>query len=135
VNQDALKTPAKCKREAEQALKDGDSVVIDNTNPSQKKRYEFLKIATSYNVPTRCFLLDYGNLNETVQLAKHMNGFRTRLTGQRPVPGVAFNSFAARYQKPSMGEGFASVISIPFIPAFLDEREQELFSHWVPKFR
>ena len=34
VNQDTMKTPAKCLKAVEEALANGKSVVVDNTNPS-----------------------------------------------------------------------------------------------------
>ena len=41
VNRDTLKTAAKCLKVAREALADGKSVVIDNTNPSGVARQEY----------------------------------------------------------------------------------------------
>jgi len=45
VNRDELGTPAKCKKAAREALTEGLSVIIDNTNASASTRQEFIEIA------------------------------------------------------------------------------------------
>ena len=50
VNNDTLKTPAKCIAVCEQAVKDGKSVVIDNTNSTLEMRSRFTKIGKEHKV-------------------------------------------------------------------------------------
>jgi bifunctional polynucleotide phosphatase/kinase len=49
INQDTLKTKAKCIKATEEALKNGKSVIVDNTNPSAKVRKEYSVIAAKYS--------------------------------------------------------------------------------------
>jgi len=55
INQDTLKTADKCIKAAQKELAMKNSVIIDNTNPSKKKRSDYIKIAKDLNVPVRCF--------------------------------------------------------------------------------
>lgn len=45
VNRDTLGTVSKCKKFMYQALEEGKSVVVDNTNPSPAAREEFILVA------------------------------------------------------------------------------------------
>ena len=45
VNNDILKTPAKCMQACEEALNSGKSVLIDNTNPTAEVRARYVGIA------------------------------------------------------------------------------------------
>lgn len=58
VNNDTLKTPAKCISVAEKTLSEKKSVVIDNTNVTLEQRNRYLPLAKKYNVPVRCFIFD-----------------------------------------------------------------------------
>lgn len=68
VNRDFLKTWKKCVAITEEALKQGKSVVIDNTNTDKASRQRYTDIAKKYNVPVRCFWFDF-----TIQHVKHNN--------------------------------------------------------------
>ena len=48
INRDTLGTQSKCQKGANEALKAGHSVVIDNTNPAKYIRYEYIRIAEKY---------------------------------------------------------------------------------------
>jgi bifunctional polynucleotide phosphatase/kinase len=50
VNRDTLKTKEKCVKVAEEEIKKGKSVVIDNTNPSQADRKLYLDIAKKHGI-------------------------------------------------------------------------------------
>jgi bifunctional polynucleotide phosphatase/kinase len=52
-HQDTLKNKDRCVRACAQALDEGSSVVIDNTNPSPAVRAEYLALA---KVPSKCLL-------------------------------------------------------------------------------
>jgi len=59
VNNDTLKTKEKCMKVCRQALDDGKSAVIDNTNPDTESRKRYIDIAKEYKVPIRCFYFDF----------------------------------------------------------------------------
>ena len=58
VNQDVLKSKDKCLKAAAEYLKEGDSVVVDNTNPDPDTRRQWVELATKAKqgggVPVRC---------------------------------------------------------------------------------
>ncbi|EPY51749.1 DNA kinase/phosphatase Pnk1 [Schizosaccharomyces cryophilus OY26] len=109
VNQDALKTKARCVKAAVEALKNNKSVVIDNTSPTYEAREVWVKLAKEFNVPARCIYLEVPE-----QLAKHNNTFRYIQQEIKGLPEVAYVSFRSKFQKPSVKEGFESVESVPF---------------------
>ena len=82
-NRDTLKTQPKCQKVATEFLKNGKSVVIDNTNPEEKTRKEYIKIAEKFEVPVRCFHFD-----TPVEIAEHLNFYREKIIGTRRVPPV-----------------------------------------------
>ena len=45
VNRDTLKTKEKCLKAAEQAITKGESLVIDNTNPTKEDRKAYVDLA------------------------------------------------------------------------------------------
>lgn len=55
VNRDTLKTKEKCYKVADEALGQGKSVVIDNTNPKKEDRRYFIDLAKKHGVKVRCF--------------------------------------------------------------------------------
>jgi len=71
INRDTLKTAAKCKKAMEEALTEGISVVIDNTNPSSKARAEFIGVAQDKDIPVRCFVMKTSD-----ELIEHLNYVR-----------------------------------------------------------
>lgn len=54
VNQDALKTRAKCMKAAADHLGEGAPVAVDNTNPDEAGRREWVELARKHGVPARC---------------------------------------------------------------------------------
>lgn len=58
VNNDTLKTKEKCMKVARQALKEGKSCVIDNTNKDADIRKRYTAIAEECKVPCRAFYFD-----------------------------------------------------------------------------
>jgi bifunctional polynucleotide phosphatase/kinase len=56
VNQDTLKTKAKCFQVARDSLGSGKSVIVDNTNSSQDTRLEWIAIAKSLCIVRICYL-------------------------------------------------------------------------------
>ncbi|ODM99691.1 Bifunctional polynucleotide phosphatase/kinase [Orchesella cincta] len=129
VNRDTLKTAAKCLSVADEALKSGKSVVVDNTNPERKDRAEYIKLASKSKVPVRCF-----KMNITHNQALHNNRFRElsrENPGQGSVPAVAFNTFKSRLQEPTKDEGFTDVLLVNFVPTFSDDKKRELYGKYL----
>lgn len=49
INRDTLKTKEKCLKVAEEAMKNGKNLVIDNTNPSAEDRKAYIQLAKSHS--------------------------------------------------------------------------------------
>ncbi|KAI2632592.1 PNK3P-domain-containing protein [Hypomontagnella submonticulosa] len=114
VNQDTLKTRAKCFKAATDLLGGGSSVVVDNTNADADGRKEWVELARKYDVPIRCVWFKVPKAlcehNDVVRaLNKPMNP-----EARTALPGLAFNGFFSRFREPKVREGFQDVVEIEF---------------------
>lgn len=114
INQDTLKSRAKCFKVAADTLCEGDSVVIDNTNPDPDGRAEWIELARKHKVPIRCVWF-----KTPVELCEHNNVVRALNKSLNPeartaLPKLAFNGFSSRFKEPKVKEGFQDVIPIEF---------------------
>jgi bifunctional polynucleotide phosphatase/kinase len=127
VNRDTLKTKEKCWKAAREALQEGKSVVVDNTNPSAADREVYVKMARAAGVKCRCLWLQTDR-----QLAGHLNTLREVTHGVRRIPDVGFNMFKKNFQKPTAAEGFDAIVEVPFVPEFDDGKDamtKDMFVH------
>jgi len=125
LNRDTLKTPARCLKFLKESLAQGRNVVIDNTNPTKKKRAEYIAIAKKFGANIRCFWVQLEK-----EEAEHMNAYRFKLGGER-VPTIAYNIFRKNFEAPTKSEGFAAVVKVNFIPEFPDVEKKNLFLQFV----
>lgn len=127
VNMDTLKTKPKCVKLAAQALRNNQSVVIDNTNPSKRVRAEYIKLAKAAHVPVRCIHVDV-----PLELSLHLNMVRQNITkGKiRRIPMVAFHTFNKNFEKPSVDENIKEVQTVGFEPN-MNERQFKYFTQWT----
>jgi len=129
VNRDTLGTAAKCHKAAQDALSEGVSVVVDNTNPSSSARAEYILIAKKFKIPVRCF-----HFTTDIEIAEHLNHVRVRESSgnTKKIPAVAYNSFKKNFEPPSPSEGFSEIIQIDFIPDFRgDDEFEKIFKQWT----
>ncbi|PWN20247.1 PNK3P-domain-containing protein [Microstroma glucosiphilum] len=149
VNQDALKTKEKCLKVAEEALKAGKSVIVDNTNPAKATRALYTALGKRYEVEkVVCVHFDL-----TLEEAQHNDAFRSkrwlfpsqlhasskaREALPPPMPSIAFNSYYKVLEKPQVGasavggaleEGFDEVLRVGF-EFEGDEEEQKAWRMW-----
>lgn len=111
INQDQFKTLNQCIDTCKIALRMGNSVIIDNTNPSILTRKKYIDLAKKYNVKIRCL-----NFTTSMELSKHNNIYRHIVSNKRPiVPNIAYNIFKKKYEIPTKKEGFYRVENIEFI--------------------
>lgn len=125
LNRDTLKTPAKCKKFLKQSLAEGKNVVVDQTNPSKKKRAEYIEIAKQFRANVRCFWIQLEK-----EEAEHLNAYRFKLGGIR-VPTIAYNIFRKNLEPPTKAEGFAEVVKVNLIPDFPDSGKEKLFMQFA----
>jgi len=123
VNRDTLKTQDKCIKAAREAVEDGKSVVIDNTNPDPAVRATYIAIAKKANIPVRCFRFD---LEE--KLAQHLNMFRERVGISAHVPRIGYNIYKKNFKEPALSEGFSEVKKIRFVASFDNPDHEKVFS-------
>jgi len=131
VNMDSLKTDAKCKKTAKEALANGLSVAIDNTNSSASKRADYISMAQDASVPVRCIYVTTDQ-----DIASHLNYVRVRETegAVRRIPDVAYRTYNKNFVEPKTSEGFEEVIKIDFIPDLRgDEKFKRFFLQWSPE--
>ncbi|KAI1374745.1 PNK3P-domain-containing protein [Hypoxylon crocopeplum] len=114
VNQDMLKSRAKCFKAASEFLDGGSSVVIDNTNPDVDGRKEWVEFARKHDVPIRCVWFKVPKA-----LCEHNDVVRALNKPMNPearvaLPTLAFNGYFSRFREPKVKEGFQDVVEIEF---------------------
>ncbi|XP_057695043.1 bifunctional polynucleotide phosphatase/kinase [Corythoichthys intestinalis] len=125
VNRDTLGSWQKCVAACEQALKEGRSVAIDNTNPDPESRKRYLEVAKAAGVSCRCF-----HFSASMEQAKHNNRFREMApsdTKHMKVNDMIFQSYKKHFVAPALSEGFSEILSIHFVPNFKDSQSEILF--------
>lgn len=128
VNRDTMGTMEKCVKAARDAVKNGKSVVSDNTNPSVAARKDFIDIAKQAGIPCRCFIM-----KTPLELAHHLNLVRQNQTkGEvRRIPDVGYNVYKKNFEAPSKTEGFSDIIEVDFVPQFDSKSDERLFKQWT----
>jgi bifunctional polynucleotide phosphatase/kinase len=107
VNQDECRTKVRCLRLVEKSLSDGHSVIVDRTNPSVADRAEFVQLAALTNSDIHIIAI---KINRSKELCEHLNIMRERLTGEPRIPKLVYRIFDSKYEKPTINEGFESVL-------------------------
>ncbi|KAI1329284.1 DNA kinase/phosphatase Pnk1 [Xylariaceae sp. FL0255] len=114
VNQDILKSRARCFKAAGEFLEGGNSVVIDNTNADADGRREWIEFGKKHGVPVRCVWFKM-----TKALCEHNDAVRALNQVMNPesrtiLPAMAFSGFFSRYREPTLKEGFQDLTPIEF---------------------
>ncbi|OSS52154.1 hypothetical protein B5807_03827 [Epicoccum nigrum] len=133
VNQDILKTREKCVKAATAFIKEGTSLVVDNTNADQDVRAVWVNLAKKHAIPIRCILF-----TASAKLCEHNDTFRALNLGsdanpenRTMLPKLAFTSFASRYRAPKMEEGFGEIIEVDFEFAGSDAQKELWSKYWI----
>jgi len=126
VNRDTLKTKEKCYKVADEALSQGKSVVIDNTNPKKEDRRYFIDLAKKHGVKVRCFEVltpkDICFHNDYQRIA---NDKRKHLSGK--AGSIPIHTFFKYKEEPSTAEGFYEVNKVNFIAKFESPADKEFY--------
>jgi bifunctional polynucleotide phosphatase/kinase len=107
INQDDIKSKAKCLKLTREYIEDKFSVVIDCTNVSKEERKVYIDIAKEYNIPVKCVFydIDFEVCIHNTHYRSHMTDFRIKT-----IPRVVFDTMKKRFQKPVKSEGFVEII-------------------------
>jgi predicted kinase len=92
----------------EEALKEGQSVVVDNTNPMVEDRAPIIELARRYGAEVAGFFLE-SRLSDCLER-------NARRFGRERVPDKALFITLQRLRKPSMGEGFDRLYQVRLTP-------------------
>ncbi|KAH9925332.1 PNK3P-domain-containing protein [Fomitopsis serialis] len=134
VNQDTLRTRDKCVKAVQEAIQEGKSCVVDNTNRNAETRRHYVDLAKKFSVPIRCIVF-----NGSLELAWHNNLYRAfslppsaaeKEPKRELLPFNAFTSFRAQYEEPELGEGFAEVKKVNWVFEGHEE-ERKRWSMWL----
>eukprot|EP01135_Chromosphaera_perkinsii_P007450 Nk52_evm2s859 gene=Nk52_evmTU2s859 len=118
VNQDRLKTKKKCVTECKTLLSEGKSVVIDNTNPSDDTRKEYLNLCRQFAIPARCIHLSIPrSLAFQNNIYRHLTSVAKygEAESVKKVPMLAYFIYEKRFVPPTKEEGFCSVVSVEIL--------------------
>ena len=121
INQDVCKTKDRCLSEATEAIKSGQSVIIDNTNPDIASRKPYIDVALKNSYKhIRCIILD-----TSIELAKHLNNTRHVYSGGLipKINNIVYHIYKKKYSEPSTKESFDLIehVNFSFDPTKLDD--------------
>jgi bifunctional polynucleotide phosphatase/kinase len=94
---DELKTSSKMIKVATTFIDKQKSIVFDATNPSKKKRKEYIDFAKEYKLPVRC-------IHVATNLEESMAQNQKRPT-DKIVPRIAYNIYKKNFEEPTTDEG------------------------------
>ena len=93
INQDTLKTKAKCLKAIRDAVKLGKNIIVDNTNSSEKNRKEILDEVGENGGKEKGYWIRYVHFNVNKEFAQHLDEMRVELHNTTPIPSIAFNIY------------------------------------------
>ncbi|KAK3988791.1 putative bifunctional polynucleotide phosphatase/kinase [Cladorrhinum sp. PSN332] len=135
INQDTLKTKAKCLKAAEDWLKEKSvALAIDATNPDPDTRAQWVEFSEKHKVPIRCVWfktpLELCAHNDAVR-GLNKNSKAHNIEGRDLLPQLAFNMFKSRFKVPTEKEGFEEVVPVEFKFSGTEEEYQVWGRYWV----
>lgn len=105
VSNDIHKT--KFTRVLDQHIKNGDRIIVDNTNPDKTTRKKVMSIAKKADYVITCI-----NITTSRDLAYHNMFYRAFKNNVQCIPKIAYDIYQKKYEQPSIDEGFDKIISI-----------------------
>ena len=109
INQDELKTLAKCLSLTKKYIKEKKSICIDNTNASKNTRQKYIQLCKDNKIPIRCIYF-----NVDLLTAKFLNSYRANISDKN-IPEISYNVYKKNFTEPTTEEGFNEVIKTDLI--------------------
>ena len=109
VNQDVLKTLAKCKTVMKAALTRGEGVVVDRTNGLMADRASFLQLAGSVSVRAVVFEV---SKDFCFHMARFRDYTRTKENRTASVPAVVVHTYFKKFEPLQMTETYETVVHL-----------------------
>ena len=112
INRDTLKSMDRCEQVLRESLQNGQSAIIDNTNPDRASRKRFIDAARSFDGKLLCI-----HWRVTKELALHLNQVRVQATrGQvKRIPTIVYHMWFEKYEPPIQNEGFDRIYDTLFV--------------------
>lgn len=112
ISRDICRSQITCLATAEKAFEEKKSVVVDNTNPDIKSRFDYISLARKYKYTKIRALI----MKTDLSLAKHLNNVRHVYSdGTIPrINNIVYNIFRKSYIEPQDFEGFDKIEHIEF---------------------
>ena len=107
INQDNIKNINKCKKYTEELLKNGQSVIIDRTNPDIESRHIWINLANLYK-----YNIIVIEMSTSIELSKHNNYYRCYKSNVKHIPEIVYNIYKSKYCKPDISEGINDIIKV-----------------------
>ncbi|XP_060076989.1 bifunctional polynucleotide phosphatase/kinase-like [Ylistrum balloti] len=127
INRDSLGTWQKCVALCTKSLKEGKSVVIDNTNTVKEQRARYVPLAKNAGVPCRCFVF-----SASLYQCRHNEKYREMVDkSHKSISDVTMNTMRSKYEEPENGEGFSEIVKINFVPKFENPRHERWYKMFL----
>lgn len=95
-------------------------IATDNTNGDLDTRAIWIRLSQSFGLPIRCvFFSAPPKLCEHNNTVRALAGDAFNPENRSILPHLAFSSYASRFKKPSMAEGFDDIITLEFQVRYL----------------
>lgn len=124
INQDTYGNSNKCLLHFTEAIKNGKSIIVDNTNLTKESRGKFINIIKRYNFKYRCLIFE-----TPFEVCKHNSYYRNYITNGKigVIPQLVYNKMKKAYEKPDNTEGFYSIETIKYNSEINDKYLQYYF--------
>ena len=106
INLDTLHTRNKEKLALDEAIKSGENIVIDNTNPTIEERARYISAVSGHGYKIEGYFMQ-SRLQECIERNEHR-------TGKEKVPRTAIAATSNKLELPDYNEGFDALYFVSF---------------------
>ena len=127
INQDTLKTKAKCIKKMNELLDSNpeSKIVLDNTNSKLAYRSSFTEILNSQKIKYCAVIIDTSK-----EQCFFLNNFRCKLEKKELLSDVTIHSHFKYREEPKLSEGYKKIIKLPMVAEFNNLDELDLFNQY-----